>query len=177
MPLVSFSSGLLWQVSRPLSCLAVPERSARSGSADGVESRGGKLMVKDGKAPPHPGAHGHEQAGIRDVIDPEVSFDGTKIVLGLQPDGEGFPIYGSRAEGSTPGRSRRASADRSRPIRPAPSVSTYDDYDPCYLPDGRGFCFDEVSRDRADARLRSTTLRGTDGTDVHRITRALRRRL
>lgn len=101
---------------------------------------GGVLMVRspDGSVRPllRPGE-------LFDVSDPCVSWDGTRIAFAGMPDrGDPWRIYAIGADG----RGFRAitRSDRTVDLSPLGSDSArfghYDDFDPCWLPDGR-VCF------------------------------------
>jgi hypothetical protein len=156
--------------------LSVPPDPAQRQTAVEV-ARSGSLMVKDalGLRTLVPTAGNAE--GIRDVIDPDVSYDGTRIVFSGYSEAEkAFRIYEISVQpGSAPRQITLSDRqiDEGRYGAAAERLKGYDDYDPCYLPDGR-ICF--VSTRYAalapDARLRATNLYvvNADGTDLHRIT-------
>ena len=161
-------------VSRSLN--APPDPAQRQTAVE--VARTGKLMVKDSEGAPRILVPTSEnEAKISDVIDPEVSFDGSRIVFaGFSTTEKGFRIYevGVQA-GSIPQQithsDRQIDLGRYGPA--ADRLATYDDYDPCYLPDGR-ICFVSTRYPgiAPDARLRTTNLYvvNADGSDAHRIT-------
>jgi hypothetical protein len=161
-------------VSRSLN--APPDPAQRQTAVEVAQN--GKLMVKDSDAAPRvlvPA--GANEAKILDVIDPEVSFDGTKIVFaGFSLEEKGFRIYEiSVQEGSSPVQITHSDRqiDLGRYGAAAERLATYDDYDPCYLPGGR-ICFVSTRYPgiAPDNRLRTTNLYvvNANGTDAHRIT-------
>jgi len=111
-----------------------------------------------------------------DVMDPDVSFDATRIVFaGFSDSEQAWRIFEVGADGS--GLRQVTRSDRNIDLGvygPAASqFQTYDDLDPCYLPDGR-ICFVSTRHPgiAPDTRMRSTNLYvvDADGTDMHRIT-------
>lgn len=111
-----------------------------------------------------------------DVSDPNVSHDGTRVVFaGRSEEEPSWRIYEINADGSNLRQVTRS--DRVMELSGygdnAQFFETYDDTDPCYLPDGR-ICFVSTrSPGLAPAgRVRSTNLFvvNASGTDTHRIT-------
>lgn len=111
-----------------------------------------------------------------DVADPAVSWDGTKIVFaGFSPIEGAWRIY----EVSTTGVGLRpiTKSDRELDLTSygprAARFERYDDFDPCYLPDGR-ICFVSTRSPGVapDGRHRTTNLFlvDADGSALHRIT-------
>jgi hypothetical protein len=111
-----------------------------------------------------------------DVTDPDVSWDGGRIVFaGYSRAESAWRIYEIQADGSGLRQVTRSDRDidLSRYGPAAEVFATYDDVDPCYLPDGR-ICFVSTRYPgiAPDSRRRATNLYvvNPDGTDVHRIT-------
>src|SRR5688572_1932090 len=111
-----------------------------------------------------------------DVMDPDVSFDATRIVFAGFSESEGaWRIFEVGADGS--GLRQITRSDRNLDLgvygQAASQFGTYDDLDPCYLPDGR-ICFVSTRHPGVapDTRLRSTNLFVVDasGANMHRIT-------
>ena len=107
-------------VKRPVSTLGNPTDAIMTGS-------GGDLYIRDKSSPS--GTEINVTAamtqGQGDVSDPEVSFDGTKILFAMHRNGERWGVW----EYDTVGKSlRKISCD---------AAVAGDDVDPAYLPDGR----------------------------------------
>ena len=107
-------------VKRPVSTLGNPTDSIMTGS-------GGDLYIRDKSSPS--GTETNVTAAITqgqgDVSDPEVSFDGTKILFAMHRNGERWGVW----EYDTVSKSlRKISCD---------AAVAGDDVDPAYLPDGR----------------------------------------
>ncbi len=111
-----------------------------------------------------------------DVMDPDVSFDGSKIVFsGYSKSENAWRIFEVRKDGT--GLRQITQSDRqldlSRYGAAAERFFGHDDLDPCYLPDGR-ICFVSTRYPGAAParRLRATNLYvvNSDGSNVHRIT-------
>lgn len=111
-----------------------------------------------------------------DVMDPDVSFDALHIVFaGFSREESAWRIYeiGSDGKGLRKITLSDRRVDLARYAEAAAQLKSYDDVDPCYLPDGR-ICFvstryPEIAPDK---RLRATNLYvvNSDGGDLHRIT-------
>ena len=160
-------------------------RYASSGSGNGVPVRGvahrawGQLVLKKGGSTKVlvDGTQGGPHAGnVKDVMDPDVSWDGARIVFsGFSAAERAWRIYEVHVDGT--GLRQITSSDRlddlSRHGDVAKRLEGYDDLDPCYLPDGR-ICFVSTRYPEIapDGRERSTNLYlvGADGADVHRLT-------
>ncbi len=111
-----------------------------------------------------------------DVLDPDVSYDGTRIVFsGYSREESSWRIYEIGVDGT--GLRQITTSDRhidlARFGSAAPLFENYDDLDPCYMPDGR-ICFVSTRHPGTapDARVRSTNLYvvNADGSNGHRIT-------
>jgi hypothetical protein len=160
-------------VSRSLK--APPDPAQRQTAVEVAQS--GKLMVQNAEGVRRVLVPTAANDPIQDVIDPEVSFDGTKIVFaGFSQAEKGFRIYEiSVQEGSSPVQITHSDRqiDLGRYGAAAERLATYDDYDPCYLPDGR-ICFVSTRYPgiAPDNRLRTTNLYvvNADGSNAHRIT-------
>jgi hypothetical protein len=111
-----------------------------------------------------------------DVADPDVSWDGTRIVFSGYSSAEGgWRLYEVESAGGAPRQITRSDrdVDLSHFGAAAAALAGHDDLDPCYLPDGR-ICF-ASTRYPATAphgRGRTTNLYvvNSDGNDLHRIT-------
>ncbi|MEM7263795.1 MAG: hypothetical protein AAF488_17535, partial [Planctomycetota bacterium] len=111
-----------------------------------------------------------------DVSDPDVSFDGTRVVFsGYSGEERTWRIYEVGING---GGLRQITENHSQPYIERHGEATSrlrgsEDLDPCYLPDGR-ICFVSTRYPTVapDGRMRGTNLYvvNADGTDVHRIT-------
>ncbi len=122
------------------------------------------------------GAPGAAEGAPVDVLDPDVSYDGTRIVFsGYSREERAWRIYDVAVDGTDLRRITTSdrSIDLSRFGSAAPLFENYDDLDPCYLPDGR-ICFVSTRHPGTapDARVRSTNLYvvKADGSNPHRIT-------
>jgi hypothetical protein len=121
-------------------------------------------------------AAGTHPAAPLDVLDPDVSYDASRIVFaGLDPAELAWRIYEVGVGGTGLRRLTGAAPeqDLSRHGAAAALLHGSDDLDPCYLPDGR-ICFVSTRYPgiAPDGRLRATNLyvANADGSDVHRIT-------
>ncbi len=116
---------------------------------------------------------------ILDVMDPDVSFDGTRIIFAgfAAPPENAWRIFEINVDGSGLEQITRSDRDidLARYGEAGSLFESYDDVDPCYLPDGR-VCFVSTRYPGVapDGRLRATNLYvvNADGTDLHRITSA-----
>ncbi len=111
-----------------------------------------------------------------DVMDPDVSYDGARIVFaGYSGAEQAWRIYeiGVAGNGLRQVTHTGPQLDLSRYGSAAALLAGHDDLDPCYLPDGR-ICFVSTRYPGVapDDRLRATNLYvvDADGSDVHRIT-------
>src|SRR5688572_21186394 len=132
-------------VSRDFS--SAPDPVARSRAIETAGPGGGKLLVRDGGGAIRvlldsklPGAPPGAPA---DVADPDVHFDGNRIVFsGYSADEGGWRIFEIRADGTGFRQITRGDheIDLARYGANANRFRYYDDVDPCYLPGGR-ICF------------------------------------
>ena len=147
-------------------------RRARSGRLLVRQANGDITPLVDAStSPAHP----------LDVSDPDVSWDGQRIVFaGFSKSENAWRIYETDANPSGPGGSeprQLTRSDRVFDLSPfgehAASLESYDDLDPCYLPDGR-ICFvsSRYPGVAPDGRARTTNLyvMNADGSDLRRIT-------
>jgi hypothetical protein len=111
-----------------------------------------------------------------DVMDPDVSYDGARIVFsGYAAAENGWRLFEIAADGS--GLRKLTHSDRTLDLArfggAAAGLAAYDDLDPCYLPDGR-ICFvsTRYAETAPDGRRQSTNLFIIDagGGNLHRIT-------
>jgi hypothetical protein len=163
-PAIVFVSRTLNQPPNPASRQTAVERA-----------RSGKLVVKDAAGTQDIVTTGNE-LGIIDVMDPEVSYDGKTIIFaGYNRDNRGFRIYEIGVDGT--GLRQVTTNDRqidlARYGEAAERFTNYDDFDPCYLPDGR-ICFVSTRYPgiAPDGRVLATNLYvvNADSSDAHRIT-------
>jgi hypothetical protein len=112
-----------------------------------------------------------------DVSDPDVSYDGQRVVFsGFVPEEAAWRIFEIAKDGAG-GLRQLTHSDRKIDLNrygaAAQYLGTYDDVDPCYLPDGR-ICFVSTRYPgiAPDGRLRTTNLYvvNIDGSELHRIT-------
>ena len=102
-------------------------------------------------------------AGQRRRSDPEVSYDGKKIVFAMR-----CPTTNTSTIGGVAGvhrslehlgiRHDRRGADRAAPSVASPARPTDDDVDPAYLPAGRGFVFASNRQTKSKSTRRSAQL-------------------
>jgi hypothetical protein len=127
-------------------------------------------VLCDGNSPRFP------PGSPKDVSDPSVSWDGQFIVFsGYSPTENAWRIYEVRPDGL--GLRQVTHSDRVLDLSgyggDAAVFARYDDYDPCYLADGR-ICFASTRHPglSKDGRSRTTNLFVVepDGSDLHRIT-------
>src|SRR6185503_13830252 len=130
-------------VSRALELSPVPE----PGAAVTRASRGRLLLLRTATNELQPLVDafgpGARPDTPRDVLDPDVSFDGRKIVFsGYSEEERGWRIYEVSVDGSDLRQVTKSdrNLDLSRYGNAASGFERYDDLDPCYLPDGR-ICF------------------------------------
>jgi hypothetical protein len=154
-----------------------PDAGARSRAIELAAS--GRLMVRETDGSTRAlvdAAQGIPPGAPVDAIDPDVSFDGTRIVFaGYSADDHGWRIFEVGADGA--GFRQLTQSDREVDLErfgeAASRLADYDDLDPCYLPDGR-ICFVSTRHPgiAPDGRLRSTNLHvmNADGGALHRIT-------
>ncbi|MBI4600706.1 MAG: hypothetical protein HY721_01985, partial [Planctomycetes bacterium] len=158
-----------------------PSPGAPAGAVARAESGVLRLATHDGQAwrfadlvssGPPPGAPGVPL----DVADPDVSYDGMRIVFaGYLGSERAWRIFEVKADGTglrqVTGSTR--AADLSRYGEAATRFESYDDADPCYLPDGR-ICFVSTRYPgfSPGRRLQATNLYvvGSDGGGLRRIT-------
>ncbi len=162
-------------VSRDLA--GAPDPDLRSAAIERAH-RGRLLILEDGRMRPlidaNDPAVGPET--ILDVMDPDVSFDGLRIVFaGYSSEDTAWRIFEINADGSGLRQITRSDRDidLARYGEAAALFESYDDVDPCYLPDGR-ICFVSTRYPGVapDGRVRATNLYvvNADRTDLHRIT-------
>jgi hypothetical protein len=122
---------------------------------------GGDLIIRDKSSPSAP-EHNVTAAftqGAGDVSDPEVSYDGKKIVFAMR-----CPAANSATVGGTPACTGRwniweydmsAGVPASGTFRRLTASTSDDDVDPAYLPAGRGFVFssNRQAKSRANQAL------------------------
>jgi len=168
-----------------------------------VRGTRGRLIVRhpDGRETVLAGANAVDDAArtLIDIADPDVSFDGTRIVFAAWIDDHGLAarvdargggagiedggalsagawrIFAVRADGSELRQVTRSNRDLD--IAPfgelAERFASYDDLDPCWLPDGR-ICFVSTRYPglAPGGRLRTTNLYvvSSDGSGLRRIT-------
>jgi len=145
-----------------------------------VRARVGSLRVRTPDGNSHAivdaAAVGAPAGAPVDVSDPDVSWDASHIVFsGYSEADQAWRIFEVQADGTELKQlttsNRRISLDRYGEA--AAHFGTYDDVDPCYLPDGR-VCFVSTRYPGVapSNRARTTNLYvvNTDGSDLHRIT-------
>src|SRR5262245_51411059 len=163
-------------VSRNLPVL--PDPSVRLNAVERADS--GRLLVLEPGGSTRvlvDGAANVPAAGApTDAMDPDVSYDGQRIVFsGYSSAESAYRIYEIDAAGTNLRQVTHSDrqVDLSRYGPAGALFKTYDDLDPCYLPDGR-VCFVSTRYPgmAPDGRARATNLyvTGVDGTNLHRIT-------
>jgi len=108
-------------VRRPVSTLGNPTDAV-------VTGQGGDLYIREKSSPnaPETNVTGSYTQGQGDVSDPEVSFDGTRLLFAMRgPQDARWSVW---EYDISPGQLRRISCD---------AAAQGDDVDPAYLPDGR----------------------------------------
>jgi hypothetical protein len=152
-----------------------PQQGPRTNAIE--RTNNGKLWVKmDGEAPRVIVDSTSGGFGIQDVLDPEVSYDGGRILFaGYLPADRGFRIFEVGIDGT--GLRQVTHSDRQVDLGrygdAGRLLETYDDLDPVYLPEGRiVFVSTRYPGIAPDNRLRTTNLyvANADGSQVHRIT-------
>src|SRR5262245_42989379 len=159
-------------VSRALS--EAPDPALRRQAIE--SARYGRLLLRDAAGGIHALVQLDAVMSIDDVMDPDVSFDGKRIVFAGHSRVEGaWRIYEVNADGTGLKQITRSDRqiDLSRYGNAAELFKTYDDVDPCYMPDGR-ICFVSTRYPGVapDSRVRTTNLYvvGAGGEGLHRIT-------
>ncbi len=152
-----------------------PVRRASSGRLL-LREADGTVRTLSAPAQEGSGPEGTTSRAPADVLDPDVSYDATRIVFsGYCEEESAWRIYEVGADGSDMRQITRShrSIDLGRFGEAAPLFESYDDLDPCYLPDGR-ICFVSTRHPGTapDERFRSTNLYvvNADGSSPHRIT-------
>jgi hypothetical protein len=157
---------------------ADPDSTTRASAIE--KARSGRLLVleADGRVRTlvDAGAPGADPQAPVDVIDPDVSWDGARIAFaGYSKSEAAWRIYEIGADGT--GLRQITRSDRRLDLTPfgaaAEHLRSYDDIDPCYLPDGR-VCFVSTRYPAIapDGRRLGTNLYvvNANGSDLHRIT-------
>jgi hypothetical protein len=156
-----------------------PPSGAAAGAIPGLGpggrtlATGGKLLVRGGDGGIRPLL---PEGALFDVSDPCVSWDGRRIVFAGTPSrGSPWRIYLVEADGR--GLKALTRSDRALDLAPLGAEGArfrrYDDFDPCWLPDGR-VCFastrfPQVAEEGGVLASNLFTVRA-DGTDLTRIT-------
>ncbi|MBI4604863.1 MAG: hypothetical protein HY721_23115 [Planctomycetes bacterium] len=143
---------------------------ARSGKLVLLTTANQERILVDGAIP------GAGEDVPTDVTDPDVSHDAARVVFsGFSPGDGAWRIYELALDGNrlTKVTASDRIADLSRYGEAAARLASYDDLDPCYLPDGR-ICFVSTRFPgiAPDGRVRTTNLYvvRADGRDLRRIT-------
>ena len=168
-PVIVFASRVFTEAPDPSTRLLPVEQSQR-GRLIKRMPEGQERVLVDGRNPYFP------DFTPVDVADPSVSYDGRTIVFsGYSRQDDAWRIYEVYHNGTGLRQITRSDReiDLSRYGAAASFFESYDDVDPCYLPDGR-ICFVSTRYPgyAPNGRLRGTNLYvvNRDGSDVHRIT-------
>jgi hypothetical protein len=154
--------------------VAVPRSSAVERAAHG------RLLHRDSEGTVHTLIDSRAQGATSltpiDVTDPDVSYDGRRVVFSGYSQAEGgWRIYEVGIDGTGLRQLTRddREVDLERYGEASAALDGFDDLDPCYLPDGR-ICFVSTRAPGVapDNRLRATNLYvvSEEGTGLHRIT-------
>ena len=172
IPPIVFVSRQLGSAPKPEARQAAIERATR-GSLLVLEPTGSLRRLVDAAQAPG--------AGLPvDVMEPDVSYDGLYdglrvVFTGYVPAESAWRIFEIGADGrglrQVTRSDRKMDLTRYGPL--AAGFESYDDVNPCYLPDGR-ICFVSTRYPQValDGRVRATNLYvvNADGTGLHRIT-------
>ncbi len=134
---------------------------------------GGKLVVRESSGKRR---NLVDSTKLIDVADPCVSWDGKKVLFsGIQHADSNWRIFEVGIHGS--GFRQITFSDRTIPLDQFGAAKklfvTYDDFDPCYLPEGKiVFASTRYPSMAMVAQVRTSNLYiiNPDGTDLHRIT-------